>query len=220
MALRKAINMIPEAAIRWPTLQEQYLWASKVTAKEPLVGNKWGFVDGKNFRVEKPADANTQNAMYNGWLHQTLVTGTICFGADGTIVWAKHNCPGSWNDGDTSRALQNKLSDPRFSPDPNMGILSDSAFPVLGAVKGKIVTPLKDGDLGRIHPSCRSAATAMSNAITSLRQAAEWGMGAIEKPFERLLMKLPSNKFRRSIRLSNIFRLYNIRVRRTGISQI
>ncbi|RKP17290.1 hypothetical protein ROZALSC1DRAFT_24353 [Rozella allomycis CSF55] len=84
MALRIAINIIPEAA--------------KLNGRSR---NKWGFVDGKIFRVEKPADANIHNSMYNGWLHQTLITGTICFGADSTIVWAKHNCPGSWNDGDT-----------------------------------------------------------------------------------------------------------------------
>ncbi|ETM43401.1 hypothetical protein L914_11110, partial [Phytophthora nicotianae] len=50
----------------------------------------------------EPPRPDDQNAHYNGWLHQVFVTGTLCFGADGLIVWSKHNYPGSWNDGDTS----------------------------------------------------------------------------------------------------------------------
>ena len=33
-----------------------------------------------------------------GWLHCVFVTGVLLFGVDGTICWARHNCPGSWND--------------------------------------------------------------------------------------------------------------------------
>ncbi|KAE9267487.1 hypothetical protein PF001_g30056, partial [Phytophthora fragariae] len=43
--------------------------------------------DGKNYRVQSPANADLQNAHYNGWLHAVLVTGTSCYGIDGTLVW-------------------------------------------------------------------------------------------------------------------------------------
>ena len=33
--------------------------------------------------------------------------------------------------------------------------------------------------------------SSLSNAITSMRQAAEWGMGAVEKVYRRLTQKLP-----------------------------
>ena len=64
---------------------------------------------------------------------------------------------------------------------PDHGVLSDSALPVSGAVFGRIVTPLKENDLARALPAARFALAALSNAITSLRQSAEWGMGAVEK---------------------------------------
>jgi hypothetical protein len=219
-ALLKCLPHMHDARIAWPDIGQQREWATLISAKEPLVQNKFGFVDGKNLRVQEPTQAERQNAYYNGWLHCVFVTGVLCFGADGTIIWARHNCPGSWNDGDTSGPLQERLLNLQYCPDQRMGIISDSAFPVSGPMLGRIVTPLKEGDLSRLHPSVWATATALSNAVTSVRQAAEWGMGAMEKPFARLTMPLPYNPQLRTIRLSNIFRLFNLRVRRTGISQI
>ncbi|KUF80616.1 hypothetical protein AM588_10005289 [Phytophthora nicotianae] len=194
--------------------------AAWVHAREPLLDNIFGFVDGKNYRVMQPSRADIQNAYYNGWLHAVFVTGTICFGADGCILWAKHNCPGSWNDSDTSLELREKLLDTRLCPDQSLGVVSDSAFPSSAAMRGRILTPLKDGDLDRLLPSVRSSARRLNNAITSVRQAAEWGMGSIEKVYHRLLLPLPYDPERRRLQLSNMFRLANYRVRTTGISQI
>jgi hypothetical protein len=219
VALNCCLESEPLAAIKWPSLDEQHLWASKVEMKNELVQRKWGFIDGKNYRVQTPTCPDTQNALYNGWLHSVFVTGTMCFGADGTIVWYRHNCPGSWNDGETSRRFQEKLSR-HYINLPGHGVLSDSAFPVRGAMFGRIVTPLKENDLARALPAARFALAALSNAITSLRQSAEWGMGAVEKVYRRLLERLPYNPSRRALRLKTIFHLYNFRVRTTNISQI
>lgn len=53
-----------------------------------------------HLNVQKPSSIDHQNACYNnGWLHATLITGVLCFGVD-TLIWGKHNCVGSWNDGD------------------------------------------------------------------------------------------------------------------------
>lgn len=154
-----------------------------------------------------------------GWLHSTLVTGVFCYGADGTAVWGKFNCPGSWNDGEVSRQFQEKLMNPAITA-LGMGVVADSAFPVNGDMFGRIVTPMKEGDLERASPECRAGLVAMSKAITSIRQAAEWGMGSTSKCFRRLLMPLPFDPVVRGRRVENIYRLYNLRVRRTGISQI
>lgn len=169
--------------------------------------------------MQKPTDVDKQNAMYNGWLHATLVTGTLCYGVDGTIVWTRHNYPGSWNDSETSKGFQAKLIDERLSLQDH-GVLSDSAFPVSGRLFGRILTPMKDGDLDRAHPAARRALTAISEAITSLRQPAEWGMGSTEKVYHRLTNRLPYNQRIRGRRLLTIMLLYNYRVRVTQISQI
>ena len=219
LALESALDDEPMSRIVWPSLRDQSLWAQKVEKKNPLVKGRRGFVDGKNYRVQTPYDHELQNAYYNGWLHSVFVTGAICFGVDGTIVWFRHNCPGSWNDGETSKQFQNKLCRDDLNLEGH-GVLSDSAFPVSGDLFGKIVTPLKDGDLERSEVGTRAMLAALSSAITSMRQAAEWGMGAVEKPYRRLLEKLPFDQKKRGRRIRNMFRLYNFRVRSTGISQI
>jgi hypothetical protein len=45
-------------------------------------------------------------------------------------------------------------------------------------------------------------------------------MGAVDKSFRRLLMPLPFDQEVRKVRIGNIMRLYNLRVRTTRISQI
>ncbi|KAE9130416.1 hypothetical protein PF010_g3843 [Phytophthora fragariae] len=109
--------------------------------------------------------------MYSGWLHSVFVTGTICLAADGCIIWSRHNCPGSWNDSDTSLGFRVKLLDPAFFPDTRMNVVSDSAFPCSIAMAVRILTSLKDGDLERILLSLRASTRTFHNAITSVRQA-------------------------------------------------
>lgn len=99
---------------------------------------------------------------------------------DGTIVWSKHNYPGSWNDGETSRNFQLKLSRCDINL-PGYGVLSDSAFPVSGDMFRRIMTPCKEEDIERAELLARPALIVMLKAITSMRQPAEWGMGSVEK---------------------------------------
>ena len=103
---------------------------------------------------------------------------------------------------------------------PEACVASDSAFPVGGALHGKIITPLKSGDLERLRPGERRGAQQMHAAITSIRQAAEWGMGAVERVWRILQQRLPFDPRKRRQRLNNIHRLYNVRVRTSGISEI
>ncbi|EGZ10212.1 hypothetical protein PHYSODRAFT_522767 [Phytophthora sojae] len=219
IALELALNELPDAAVRYPTKQTQVAWAAAVKAREPLVEGVWGFVDGKNYRVQEPSGVDLQNAHYNGWLHSVLVTGTLCYGCDGTLVWAKHNYPGSWNDGEISFALQEKLADPDMTVQ-GTGVAADTAFPVSKGMRGRIITPIKDGDLERAPAKCRLGVLAMSNAITSLRQAAEWGMGSAPQCYRQQQLPLPCHPIKRGKRINNIYRLFNFLVRQTGISQI
>ena len=88
---------------------------------------------------------------------------------------------------------------------PDYDVLSDSAFPVSGELFKRIVTFLKENDLERSAPAARPALAALSNAITSMRQAAEWGMGAVEKVYRRLLEPLPFDQKRRGRRILSTF---------------
>ncbi|OWY93400.1 hypothetical protein PHMEG_00037222, partial [Phytophthora megakarya] len=71
-------------------------------------------------------------------------TGTLCFSADGLIVWAKHNCTGSWNDGDMSLVFRRCLMDRELNPDQRFGVVADSAFPCSDEMTGRILTPCKN----------------------------------------------------------------------------
>ena len=217
--MHKCLDNWDISTIRWPTKSQQRSWAVLLTEYEPLIKNKWGFVDGKNFRVQRPTNSELQNAYYNGWLHCEFVTGVLLFGIEGCIVWGKHNNPGSWNDSIMSVSMFDKLLDPEKSIMTH-GILADSAFPVSGLLSDRIVTPLKANSLRKVPLQHHAAIRRQSNAITRCRQAAEWGMGAVSKVFRRLRLPLCYNPDRRRILLSNCFRLYNFRVRTTGISQI
>lgn len=64
------------------------------------------------------------------------------------------------------------------------------------------------------------AAIEYSTSIVSTRQAAEWGMGAIQAKFPRLAVPLPVNDKRRLVIRKVVVLLYNLRVRMIGLSQI
>ncbi|GMF80245.1 unnamed protein product [Phytophthora fragariaefolia] len=111
-----------------------------------------------------------------------FVAGTLCFAAGGLIVWSKYNCLGSWNDYDTSLELE-RLLGPVQNADPRYGVVTDSAFPCGDDMVGRIITPLRDGDLARLVPSVPDVAHEKSGAITFVRQAAECGMSSGEKVY-------------------------------------
>jgi hypothetical protein len=106
----------------------------------------------------------------------------------------RHNCPGSWNDSDMSFDFQEMLLDEIICPDQNLGVVADSAFPTTKEMRGRILTPLKDGELEKLDVSVQIGARAMNNAIISIRQAAEWGVGSLEKVYARLKLRLPYNQ--------------------------
>jgi len=219
VALYSVLQREPLARISWPCFETQRTWGAHMLAYFPLVPNRFGYVDGKNLPVQEPSEIDLQNAMYNGWLHCALVTGVLCFGCDGTLIWAKHNIVGSWNDGEVASKLFTKLMD-RAVTLQDYGLVSDSAFPSSKAMFKSIVTPLKEGELDGIPIGLQHFCGQVSAEITSMRQTCEWGMGAIQKPFRRLTMPLPYDYCSRHRRICNVFRLWNVRVRSTGITQV
>jgi len=102
-----------------------------------------------------------------------------------------------------SRQLQELIASPGILG-PAKVLVADTAFPVSGLCEGRIVTPYKEGEIERLPLASRLGARARSDAITSLRQAAEWGMGAACKVYRTLALPLPYNQEVRAVRLENI----------------
>ncbi|KAG9404514.1 hypothetical protein AC1031_004722 [Aphanomyces cochlioides] len=97
-ALSRALDKLPQSAVKWPSKATQRYWASKSNAREPLVTGVFAFADVKNLRVQQPSHTELQTAQYNGtnaiipslwrlgWLHCVFVTGVLCFRLDGTLM--------------------------------------------------------------------------------------------------------------------------------------
>ena len=86
-ALQRALESLHEAEIRWPTLVEQREWATKVEGKNAglneLVKGRWGFIDGKNFKVQTPSNAEMQNALLIQWM------ATLCLCYWYYLLWCR-----------------------------------------------------------------------------------------------------------------------------------
>lgn len=105
----------------------------------------------------------------------------------------------------------------RRCPEPYR-LLADSAFPCRREYASKILSVPKEKSLAsrnRTREDCVRDAV-----ITKHRQAAEWGMRALQASFGRLHLRLPADKAERWLILSVIWKLHNFQVRTVGINQI
>ena len=82
------------------------------------------------------------------------------------------------------------------------------------------MTPLNDGDIEKAHRNARPALMRLACAMTSMRQSAEWGMGAVSKVYRNLNGKLSFDKERRGRLLRVRHKLHNYHVRATGLVRL
>lgn len=193
-----------------------------IEAKYPLVENRWGFFCRKNYSVQEPSAVELQNAIDNGLLNSVSVsvTGIFCFGVDGCIVWGKHNIVDtSLDDDEISQPFQEKICRTDINLD-DYGVVADATFPVSDECFRRIITPIKKCDIDEANPLAIPGIKLRNKQITSCVRACGWGIGAVEKAYPRLSEPLPFDSSHRGLRLRNIYRLYNFRVRVTNISQI
>ncbi|KAK0523144.1 hypothetical protein OC835_006348 [Tilletia horrida] len=170
----------------------------------------------KDWPIFQPSDIDEQNACYNGWLGDTYCSQVIVFLANGEIAWVCSNCPGYWHDAKIARGLYTLLADPSRTP-PSSFILADSAFPYGKDVADRILSKPKENVATRETDTSKISLWA---AITRQRQAAEWGMRALQGAFGRLDLRLTTDKSKRGLLLFVIFRLHNFRTRCVGLNQI
>ncbi|OWZ07395.1 hypothetical protein PHMEG_00020220 [Phytophthora megakarya] len=193
-AMHQDLSTFGPARFMWLTIAREKELAHQTGARALMFQLVWGFIDGKNYRVQQPPQRDLQNAHCNGWLHGVLVMRTLRFSCDGLIVWTKHNS--------------------RYEAIP------DSAFPCSGRLIGRIMTPMKEGERRGLVSTIREVAVKKARQISFVRQAVEWDRGSIEKMFHRLLHPLPACKSKRKLRLDNFFRVAIYRLRSVEVSQI
>ena len=136
-------------------------------------------------------------------------------GVDGTVIWASHNHPGSFNDAYMATPLFEALVDPVLTH-TDCYLLADSAFPCNDLMFRKIITPLTATGhriLSEGDPEMYYRAAERSRVVTALRQACEWGVAAPFRAFPRITALHPLPTRRRGTRILNTLRLFNFRVR-------
>lgn len=90
-------------------------------------------------------------------------------------------------------------------------------------MEGKFVGPLSRRARTKLQqqpPAIRRPQEQLHAVYTSLRQAAEWGMKALQGTFGRLKTRLTSNKKLRKLILACIVFLHNFRTHYVGLNQI
>jgi hypothetical protein len=218
--LFNCLHNMPAAEIRWPKERSLLRFSELIKARHPLLQHAFGFLDGVHLPISRSSNLDMQNAYYNGWCASHYTSNILAFAPDGTIIHATINAPGSWHDSAVSRALYNQL---KFSTPSPYYLIADTAFPNSATdIRGRIKTPPKSNFISYPNDvqSAREFRT-FNEQLVSARQAAEWGMQALQGSFGRLKLPMPAEDSRyRYIVLETCVRLHNVRARCVGINQI
>jgi hypothetical protein len=226
LSLNRALRGIHDARVEWPGPQQQLEFAELIANKHPgLPFRPMAFLDGLNLAVYESGDFFEQNSHYNAWLAGTYISNIFVYAPDGTIIYARLNHPGCGHDSWVSKNLQRRILEIPGYLYPHVCIVADTAFPRTGAMRGRIVTPLKQCEMDGIITAGASRATILQLKknhirVVNVRQAAEWGMRQIEGCFGRLQLRLTLDSKMRVLLLDTMVLLHNLRVRRVGLSQI
>lgn len=212
--LLKALLNVPEALVRFPDDYQIKVYQEAIAMRHRSLTDVYCTMDGLKLRFQQGHGLTEQSMFYNGWLHGHFVTNLFVFGADGKIINAVINVPGSVHDstlavwGGTYRKLKSVYQ-------RTGGICCvDSAF-----ASQRVDYLLRSAQDNSSARDVRERAR--MDEATSLRQAAEWGMRAIQGSMPRLkdALKYENNGERRRI-LKLVPLLYNLRLARVGLNQI
>ena len=221
MLLLAVLRKRSDAAVKFPSKDSQRKLAALTKEREPLIDGCWGFVDGLNLKIENPGDVDVQNAYYNGWVSVAVCSAVIVWRADGLIAHFTGNYPGSWHDAAiANRGLFRQLA---ARCDAGSCVAADSAFPKLSTCPHMLRVDKESEKMAECNQMSNKDVAmyvAMQNAIISVRQAAEWGMGLFQASFKRLKLPLYYGPFRRKQLLQLCIHMQQYKTVNIGLNQI
>ena len=159
-----------------------------------------------------------QNAYYNRWTCSHYCSNILTFAPDGTIIHAILNAPGSWHDSNIAKRLYQMLM---TNTPVGYQIISNTAFPrCTNCLDYRIMAPMKRGDWVPDNPREFAQLKKRNTQLVSARQAAEWGMRAIQGSFSclKLLMPALDHKFCPEVIELAVW-LHQLRCQSVGINQ-
>ena len=138
--------------------------------------------DGLKILLQNSGDEQTQEAFFNGWKSGHYITNIVVFAPDGTIVMSILNCPGSMHDSELAASGSPSIYTKNDILYKQYGTKVDMSFAT--ASKDSIIKSEKRETIASTAESQEEFEQLM--AALSVRQAAEWGMRALEGAFGRL----------------------------------
>jgi hypothetical protein len=208
------------AMIAIPSEEIIVSYQEAVGAIYPLLSNVWSTMDGLKLYLQQSGNSEIQARYYNGWTHGHYVTSIFVFFPDRTIPIAFFNVPGSVYDSQVAHwgRVYDKLG--AVYADTGGKCTVDSAF---GKVNRPFLIKSSQDYLVSAMPTRHEQRVDIQRKrqATSMRQAAEWGMRAIQSSFPRLKdMLVYEDTGERRILMKMVCLLYNLRARTVGINQI
>jgi DDE superfamily endonuclease len=170
--------------------------------------------DGLKLPIQAPSDRLLQSEFYNGWTHGHYIGNLFLFAPDGLIIACVINMPGSIHDSTMCDwgKIYNLLNDTFIRT--NGQCCMDSAFALTG--NPGIIRSSEEFTRAQSHKELL-----VNQEATSLRQYAEWGMGAIQSAFPKMTTKMKYEEMgTRKVILLVMVMLYNFRCYNVGINQI
>jgi DDE superfamily endonuclease len=215
--LLKAFFKHPDCVVKFPDDDCIKAYQESIHARHRHLPDVYCVADGLKLPFQRCDELHEQSRYYNGWKSGHYITNLFVFGADGRIINAVTNVPGSVHDSTLAvwGGMYRKLKEVY---ERTGGVCCvDSAF-----ASGGVPYLLKSGKKEQIHANAKSKEDmARLLEATSLRQAAEWGMRAIQGSMPRLKdpIKFEQNGERRVI-MKLVPLLYNIRLTLVGLNQL
>ena len=212
--LLKALLSIQEAKVQFPSEETIKDFQKAIRQRHIHLNRVYCFADGLKLPFEACSGLLQQGMYYNGWTHGHYITNVFVFGADGTIIDAVLNVPGSVHDSQVASwgGMYDRLKE--VYQRTGAICVVDSAF---ASANVPYLIRSSDDLTKAADPFEREVMT----DATSLRQAAEWGMRAIQSAFPRLKDHISyEENGERTVILKLLPLLYNLRCNKVGLNQI
>lgn len=204
----------PLAVVALPTAEKIKILQQQVRDRLDALPNVYCVADGCKMALESCDGLTKQSMYYNGWKSGHYVSNLFVFSMDGRIIMSVVNAPGSVHDstladwGDVYEKL-------RTIYDQTGGVcVADSAFSTVNA-------PYLIKSSGDITAAKSPQDVRVIRQATSVRQAAEWGMKAVQSAFPRVKDKIHCEEGgERKIYLMLLVLLCNMPLELVGLNQI
>ena len=212
--LLRCLQDDPDAAVKIPTDEVIVQLKAIVKQRHDLLEDVFAVCDGCKLYFESCANLDEQSMYYNGWKCSHFITNLFVFSVDGRCIISVTNAPGSVHDSTLAEwgGVYDALEDVYNRTGAKCCV--DSAF-TSSNNEYLIKSAQNYNSVNSSHELLKM------DQATSMRQAAEWGMRAIQGAFPRLVERIQyEENGERNIFLSLVPLLYNFRLARVGLNQI